>query len=157
MITSKLTFTINKFMHYLQEILGLNSCNNFKYVFKLVGVGLAYLGAYFFDPELYKQVVIAVLVLPLFDYATGVMAAYSKKEKIQSRGFYGTIVKIVTYAIVVAACRLVESPVPELGLIDNLAIKLIAVTEIWSLVENFDKMGYVKSKKLKELIRGVTK
>lgn len=151
MILDKLTFTINKAVHYVAHVFDWN------HGFKLLGVGFFWLMSQMFDPGMFKEVFVSIMILPVIDYITGIMAAHKRGEKVESRGFYGSVVKIATYALMVAACRMAESPVPELSALDNLAIKAIAVTEIWSVIENFDKMGYVRSKKLKELIRGVSK
>jgi len=150
-IFDKLSFTVNKSLHYMNELINLN------HGVKLLGIASLWLASQLFDPGLYKEVIISIIALPTIDYLTGIIGAHKKGEKVQSRGFYGSIVKVATYALVLGACRLSEYPVPELSVLDNIAIKAIAVTEIWSIVENFDKMGYVKNKKLKELIRGISK
>ena len=151
MILDKLTFTAEKSVHYMHELFNMN------HGIKIIGIGLLWLVSQLFDPTMFREVGITIVILPALDYITGITAAYKEGKKIESRGFWGSLVKIATYGLVLGACRLVESPVPELGMLDNIAVKAIAITEIWSIVENFDKMGYVKNSKLKELIRGISK
>lgn len=147
----KLQFTTQQISHYLNDLFNMHNG------LKTIGIAMLWIAGQLFDPVLYKEVIISICILPAIDYLTGIIAAKKNGEATSSKGFYRSVVKVVTYGLVLAASRLVEAPVPELGILDNLAIKMITVTEIWSIIENFDKLGYVKSKQLKDIIRGVKK
>lgn len=107
-------------MHKLQ-LLALHACG-------LIGAFLAPV----------HGVMIAVSVLVLLDFITGVLSSMKSKKKITSKGFQQTIYKTLAYqAVIVTALVLEKYLIPELPVI-KVVSSLIAVTETKSLLENVE-------------------
>ena len=75
------------------------------------------------------------LGLVVADTITGIVAAWRRKEKINSKGFARLLSKIVVYMASIVACRAVEQ-VLQVPNVTYLAVGAIAFTELMSVLEN---------------------
>jgi len=82
----------------------------------------------------------AVIVLVLIDFATGVGAAMKIKEAVSSRKMRNTVNKFLFYTLTIIAAHIVEtkitSSLPWLKLVSG----FIAITELRSIFENFNRI-----------------
>jgi len=87
-----------------------------------------------------KAIIITMVFLIIVDFITGAYAAYKKQIPIRSHRIMHTISKFVIYNLVILAAFFLEeyivSEVPFLKIIAG----FIAITEIKSILENFDKI-----------------
>jgi phage-related holin len=114
--------------------------------FKLaVGVSLFILG-YFFD-ALNTSAIVAVYFLIGMDSITGLLAAYRTETPIQSHKLLRTAIKIAVYSLLVSAGFLSEHAIPFRG-IDETIIAALAITELFSILENTARAGYTVAAKL---------
>jgi len=82
----------------------------------------------------------ALLVLIIADFMTGAFAAYRQKETIRSRKIGNTVSKIFFYSLVVLASNQVEVHIiPDVPW-TKIAAGFIALTELKSVFENFNKI-----------------
>jgi|SRR3972149_8504349 len=104
------------------------------------------------------KLMIALLLLVVMDFITGVISAYKNKEVITSQKCFHTPLKIFIYGILVSGGHLVEIATGITFLsIDELIISYLALTEFISLLENADKMGYQTPKTLLNKLRDIKK
>lgn len=86
-----------------------------------------------------KPILIAALVLCVFDMLTGVAAAIKQKQKVTSKGFGRTVVKILVYEVslilgYVVQQYLIQNSIP----VTNLIGSMIGLVELKSVLENMD-------------------
>jgi toxin secretion/phage lysis holin len=88
------------------------------------------------------------------DCLTAIWAAYKSGETIKSAKIFRTPVKIVIYFGLIYFARITEYGLPELlTILDETVIAFCVVTELISIMENVNKMGYpVPTKLLSKLI-----
>lgn len=117
--------------------------------FKIKTVGsLLFIVSGFFLPVIaLQQELISLLVLLVFDFATGVYAASKTQTLIKSAGIFRTAVKIVIYFVLVSAAFHTENTIP-LKIIDEAVIGFLAVTELISVLENTALAGHAIPRKL---------
>ena len=87
-----------------------------------------------------KAIMITMVFLIIVDFITGAYASYKRKIPIRSHRIMNTISKFVIYNLVILAAFFLEehivNEVPFLKVIAG----FIAITEIKSILENFDKI-----------------
>lgn len=96
---------------------------------------------------------IVTSILIAADTITGILAAYHRKEKINSRSFGRIIVKLLLYNLFIIASFLVEKYV----LLDTIqftriAVAIIALTELYSVLENVESATGISLLKIKDLL-----
>lgn len=107
-----------------------------------------YIYGFFFDPT-QNHAHVALFFLILFDFVTGVKAAKHANEPIRSSKIRHTAVKISAYFTMIAGAHLAESGLPSfLQVLDETVTGFLLVTELKSLLENMQKIGYETPKKL---------
>ena len=95
-----------------------------------------------FDP-LQEQALLAVLVLMIFDFATGLIAAKIKGEEIKSAKIFRSALKTLIYFVFIAAAHITEIAFPLIASYsDETIIAFLALTELVSIAENIGKMGF---------------
>lgn len=109
-----------------------------------------YIYGFFFDPS-QRHAHSALFFLIIFDFISGVQAAKHSGEKIRSSRIRHTAVKISAYFTMISAGHLAESGLPNfLQVIDETVTGFLLVTELKSLLENMNRLGYDTPKKLLE-------
>ena len=86
------------------------------------------------------------------DYITGTRAAKKVGEVIYSRGFFRTASKFTTYFSLAAAAHVSEYALP-FPFLDDIILGYLVATELWSIIENADKMGVKMPPKIKSLLK----
>ncbi len=87
-----------------------------------------------------KMVILTMVFLICVDFVTGAFAAYRNKEPISSKRIGNTISKFFIYNLVILASYFLEEHiVKEIPFLKIIA-GFIAITEIKSILENFDKI-----------------
>jgi phage-related holin len=115
-------------------------------LFKLaVGISLFFL--HFFFDSLNTSATIAVFALIFMDSITGVMAAFRTGTAIESHKLLRTAIKIAVYSLMISAGFLSEKAIPIHG-IDETIIAALAVTELFSILENTARAGYTVAARL---------
>lgn len=87
--------------------------------------------------------VFAVILLIILDTLTGLFGAKISDEKITSKKFFNSIIKLIFFPMMVAAGSITEHALgfSFMGL-PQIIIGYLAVHEFMSIVENFGKMGF---------------
>lgn len=115
----------------------------------IVAIFLAIYGFFFDHSQLHSHV--ALFFLVLIDFFTGVSAAKRTGEKIKSAKIRHTALKMSAYFTMIASAHLAESGLPSfLQVLDETVVAFLLVTELVSLLENMQRMGYETPKKLLE-------
>lgn len=113
------------------------------------GASLIYVIYAFSFDTLQGKGLFALLLLIIFDFATGVLASYKNNEKIKSAKIFRTVVKIVVYYLMIALAHFAELAVPVMSsFLDETVLAFLAVTELISNFENLSRMGYAIPTKL---------
>lgn len=96
---------------------------------------------FLFGIQDYKAM-IALLVLVVIDFSTGITSTRYTGEPITSRRTFKTAVKTGVYCVLITSAHLTEAIVPGVTFIDEAMISFLALTELVSIMENIGKMGY---------------
>ncbi len=113
---------------------------------KIFAAILLVLFRFFFDGA-NVSAMIAVFVLILMDTATGLLASYRSGTPIQSHKLLRTAIKIAVYFLLISAGRVSEYAVP-VPLIDETILAALAVTELFSILENAARAGFTVAARL---------
>lgn len=105
----------------------------------IAGAALAFIG-FFFD-RLQGEALIALLCLVLMDFFSALLAAYKTDEPVRSSRIFQTALKIVVYFSLVSAGFMAEKAV-AIGVIDEVIMGFLVVTELISILENVGRAGY---------------
>jgi len=119
----------------------------FDFWFKLTGGGLFMLFAFFFN-SLYKEALLALLVLIIGDFIFGVVASHKVGQEIKSAKILRTAIKIVVYFALISFAFQTEKSFLSFLPIDETVIAFLSLTELISIMENMANMGYVVPTKL---------
>lgn len=88
-----------------------------------------------------KALLISVGFLVIADLATGIWAAYKRKEKISSAAMRRTITKAVVYQVAVISAFLVETYMLEnIFPVSKVVASVIGLVELTSILENANKI-----------------
>jgi phage-related holin len=101
---------------------------------------------FFFDEANFTATA-AVFVLILMDTVTGVIAAYKTGTLIESHKLLRTAIKVAVYFLLISAGRVSEHAV-RIPFIDETVIAALAITELFSILENAAKAGYTVAARL---------
>lgn len=111
--------------------------------------GLAVAALSFLFDTVYKDAMIAILILLIFDFVTGLAAVKKSGQKIESAKIFRSAIKVGVYFLLISAGRLAEISTHELvPIIDETVMGFLAVTELISILENAGKLGYAIPQKL---------
>jgi len=113
---------------------------------KLLAGVLLFLLRFFFD-SVNTLAMAAVFVLILMDTATGLLGAYRSGAPIQSHKLFRLAVKFAVYGTLMSAGRVVEYTIP-IGVIDETIIAALAITELFSILENTARAGFTVASRL---------
>ena len=104
--------------------------------------------------SLQHKALLALFMLMLADCLSAIWAAYKTGDTIKSAKIFRTPVKIVIYFGLVYFAHITEYGLPAmLGILDETVIAFCVVTELISIMENVNKLGYpVPTKLLSKLI-----
>lgn len=104
--------------------------------------------------SLHQKALIALFVLMCADCITAIWAAYKTGTQIKSAKVFRTPVKIVIYFGLIYMAHITEYAFPTLlGVLDETVIAFCVITELISIMENINKLGYpVPTKLLEKLI-----
>ena len=98
--------------------------------------------AFFFD-GLQKEAILAIIVLVVFDFITGIVAAKVVGEEIRSAKVFRSAMKLVAYLMLISAGHFAEKAFPIISsFADETILAFLAVTELISNIENAGKMGF---------------
>lgn len=111
--------------------------------------GFAIAALSFMFDFVYKDALIAIFILLIFDFAIGLGAVKKNGEPIQSAKIFRSAIKVVVYFLLISAGRLAEIGTQSLfPIIDEVVMGFLAVTELISILENAGKLGYAIPQKL---------
>ncbi len=89
-----------------------------------------------------KAIILAAFVLILADLATGVFAAFKRKEPITSAGFQRTLIKTFVYLSAIMLGFLAETYLTgDLLPVSKIITSYIGFTEILSILENLNSIS----------------
>lgn len=100
-----------------------------------------YIGYAFFFDEAHTKSIVAVIVLIMIDFVTGISAAKYTGEEIKSAKVFRSAVKVVIYLTLISSAHLLEVA-SIITFADDTVIAFLAATELISLIENIGKMGF---------------
>jgi len=120
-------------------------------IFKAL-VAIALIVFHFMFDSLQSMAMLAVLMLIMIDFITGIVAAYQTGAKIESHTALRSAIKTVIYFMLISAGFIAEKAVP-LSVLDDTVIAFLAATELISVLENAGKMGYAVPKKLLNILK----
>ena len=101
---------------------------------------------------------IALFVLILIDFITGISAAKYLGEPIRSSKIKHTAIKVTAYFAVIAGAQLAEHGLVDfLAVIDETVIAFFLLTELISLLENVGRLGIQTPQKLLNQLRDTKK
>jgi toxin secretion/phage lysis holin len=140
-----LTNTIIDFVTYIKYLIA----KTFNYAL-LKGFASLLLVVYgfMFDVSL-SQSLLALWVLMVLDFISGLAAAQMNGIPIQSRKIAHGAIKFLAYYGSIAGAHLAESGLSQaIGFIDESVIAFFLLTELISLLENVGKMGFSTPQRL---------
>lgn len=112
-------------------------------------IALLYATVAFFFDNVQKEAITAIVVLVVFDFITGIIAAKVAKEEIRSAKVFRSAMKLVAYLMLVSAGHFAETAFPIISsFADETILAFLALTELISTIENAGKMGFGIPKKL---------
>jgi toxin secretion/phage lysis holin len=92
---------------------------------------------------------LALFLLVLIDFATGISAAKFLGEPIRSSKIKHTAIKMTAYFVVIAGAHLAEHGLTKyLAIIDETVLAFFLLTELISLLENMGRLGVQTPQKL---------
>lgn len=115
---------------------------------KTFAAALLSVTGFLFD-GLLREAMLALLILLIFDFITGVAAAKREGQEISSHSAFRTAVKIAVYFLLISAGRMAEATIGStLPFIDEAVLAFLGVTELISILENVGRLGYAVPLKL---------
>lgn len=120
-----------------------------KFIFAVMYVALSFL----FDFQ-QGSALLALFILILIDFATGISAAKYLGEPIRSSKIKHTAIKMTAYFVIIAGAHLAEHGlVSYLAIIDETVLAFFLLTELISLLENMGRLGVQTPQKLLNQLR----
>ena len=103
----------------------------------------------FFFGDLEKKILLSLLMLIIFDFVTGLLAAKVQGVEIKSAKVFRSAFKVLIYFTMVSSAHLLEATTPLFeSFTDEVVIAFLAATELISIFENIGNMGFVVPQKL---------
>lgn len=107
-----------------------------------------------FNPS-YHSIMMAILVLIVFDFITGVYASFITGQEIKSAKIFRTAIKVLVYFMMISASYLTEHSIQINLYLDEIMMATIALTELISIVENAGRCGYVVPQKMLNKLKSI--
>lgn len=101
----------------------------------------------FFFGDIYKQAILAIMMLIIIDTIFGMVSAYHEGNAITSRKFGRVVQKSTVYMMAISAGYFADITIGW-QIIESVMIGFIGVTEFISILENMGRLGYQTPKKL---------
>ncbi len=95
-----------------------------------------------------EKIMLALLVLVMMDFITGIASAKRAGVPIESRRAVKSAYKVAIYGLLVSAGHLTEGIVPLTTYIEEAVTTFLALTELISIIENAGRMGFAIPAKL---------
>lgn len=133
------------YLHHLFEILGNHL------VAKLIVAGFLSSFAFMFG-TLHTEAIIAVAMLMIFDFWTGIIASWQEGRQITSRAAMRSVLKSTVYLVAISAAFFTDKTIP-LAFIETTVVGFVGVTEFISIMENIARMGFATPQKLLNQLR----
>ncbi len=89
-----------------------------------------------------EKIMLALLVLVVMDFITGIASAKKAGVPIESRRAVKSAYKVAIYGLLVSAGHLTDGVVPFTAYIVEAITTFLALTELISIIENVGKMGF---------------
>lgn len=102
-----------------------------------------------------KTVLVALLMLVIADFITGLIASVSAGHAIKSAKIYRTAIKLAIYFLAISAGHFVEVALGYNVGADEMLIIFFSVTEFISIMENMAKLGFATPKKLLNIMSDI--
>lgn len=120
---------------------------------KIIASVFIIVSSFGFD-AIHQKALLALFILMWADCITAIFAAYKSDIQIKSSKVLRTPIKIVIYFGLIYMARITEYAFADiLGILDETVIAFCVATELISIMENINKMGYpVPTKLLKKVI-----
>ena len=99
----------------------------------------------------------AIMMLIVFDFITALFATRVTKEKITSAKTFRTAWKFTLYFMVISAAYFTELVIGTDLFIAKTVMIFLAVTELVSILENVEKIGYPMPTKLYKELKNILK
>lgn len=120
-------------------------CSNF--AFKCVASASYIFYAFIFNPQ-HEAAMIAVLILIIFDFITGISAAKFTGEEIKSSKIFRSALKVAIYFMLISAGHLTQKAVGLDFFLEETILAFLAATELISILENTGRLGFAIPQKL---------
>ncbi len=115
---------------------------------KIIGAVFYVLYTFAFDIS-QREAHLALLILILLDFISGVSASKLLGEPIRSSKIRHSAIKVMAYFSVIAGAHLAEKGLfSYIAFIDETVLAFFLVTELISLIENVGRMGYETPQKI---------
>lgn len=101
----------------------------------------------FFFGDFYRQAILSVMMLIIFDTLLGMLSAYYEGMAITSRKFGRVVQKGTVYMLAISAGYFADMTIGW-QIVESIMIGFIGVTEFISILENMGRLGYQTPKKL---------
>jgi phage-related holin len=122
------------------------------WVVKGIAASLISLAAMMLGPENYRLLLVLGLLV-VIDLITGMVAAVSRGEPLESRKVFKTATKSFVYILFFSSAYLTHTIVPFSDFITIGVLSFLGLTEFLSVIENMAKMGYILPQKLLNQIK----
>ena len=124
-------------------------------VFKAIVAVLIIVYSFLFD-NAHSQSLLALFVLVLMDFVSGIYASKKVGDPIRSSKIKHTAIKLTAYFGVIAGAHLAESGlISFIAVLDETVIAFFLCTELVSLLENVGRLGFNTPKKLLNQLQDV--
>ncbi len=122
---------------------------------KTIAGGITMLGGFFFG-SFQRDALLSIFMLIMIDFVTGIYAAIKNRDKIESKKFGRTAIKIAVYFMMLAAGCLAGRTM-QIGWIDDSLIGFLAATELLSIIENTGRAGFAIPSKVVKFLHSYIK
>lgn len=102
-----------------------------------------------------KTALLALLMLVIADFITGVASSVHTGHSVKSAKIYRTGVKLAIYFLAVSSGHFIENALGYNIGADEMLIIFFSVTEFISIMENMAKLGFATPKKLLNIMEDV--
>lgn len=111
-------------------------------------ITIGYMVFSFFFDETRTVALLAILMLIIFDFITGLAVAKVNGQEIKSSKVFRSAIKVLMYFMMIASGHIVESIININFFIDETLMVFLGVTEFISIIENIGNLGFAIPKKL---------
>lgn len=101
---------------------------------------------------LHTEAIVAVAMLMIFDFFTGLVASWQEGKPITSRAAMRSVLKSTVYLVAISAAFFTDKTVP-IAFIETTVVGFVGVTEFISIMENTARMGFATPQRLLNQLR----